>query len=148
MTTRSNWSIASPTLRLELRPSRRLAAALQLIGLLGGAGLFLTNLPAAAAWSLAPLVVVWGGLLARRVLRAPAVGMVFGADGRVHVDGAKVDEFILDARGPLTCMAWRSDGRRRRLVAWPDAVAAPLRRELRLWRLAHRADASTRPVAP
>jgi len=74
--------------------------------------------------------------------------LTFGADGRVSVDGVVVDNMQLDWRGPLTCLAWHDGAGRRRIVAWPDAVSAARRRELRLWRVAHRADATTRPVAP
>jgi toxin CptA len=102
----------------------------------------LAALPAATA------CLAWGAWIVRDSLRAPALGIALRGDGHVDVGGERVDDFAVDWRGALTCMAWRRDGRRVRHVAWPDVVPAAARRELRLWRLVHRADASTRPVAP
>jgi hypothetical protein len=148
MPTCSNSYTASPIFRLELRPSRQLTAALLVIAVLAAAGLFLSDLPVLVAALAAPLCIGWGVVLARRSWRAAAIDVAFCRDGRVHVDGEAVEDVRLDWRGPLTCLEWRKDGRPLRYVAWPDVVSAPWRRELRLWRLAHRADASTRPVAP
>lgn len=124
-----------------------MAGALAAIGAMAGAGLFLTTLPLAVAIALAPLCGAWGAALAYRALHAPTVLMAFRADGTVFVDGARVDDAGLDWRGPLTCIRWQRGGRHMRLVAWPDVVPPARRRELRLWRLAHRADASTAAVA-
>jgi hypothetical protein len=135
-------------LRLELGPSRWLAGALMAIGILGAGGLFLSNLSALTALLLAPIVLAWGALLARRELRASPTRIVFRDDGRVEVAGEPADDVLLDWQGPLTRIHWQRAGERRCLVLWPDVLPAALRRELRLWRLAHRADASTRPVAP
>jgi hypothetical protein len=131
-----------------LQPSRTLAAALMLIGLLGAAGVFLSDLPLGIAALVSPMILAWGAVLARRSLRADAPRITFRADGSVDVDGDRVDDLRLEWRGPLTALEWRRDGLRVRHVAWPDVVPASTRRELRLWRLAHRSDASTRPVAP
>ena len=125
-----------------------MARSLIAIGVLGGAGLFLSDLPVGAAIALAPAVAAWGAVLARRSMRMDPVGFVLGSDGRVHVDGVCVGELALAWQGPLTRIQWRDGARRARLVAWPDVIPAAQRRELRLWRLVHRADASTRPVAP
>jgi hypothetical protein len=135
-------------LHLELQPSRALPAALMLIGVLGAAGTFLSDLSLPLAALISPVFLAWGALLAGRALRADVVRIAFRADGSVTVDGIRVHGVQLDWRGPLTVMEWQREGRRVRQVAWPDVVPPGLRRELRLWRLARRADASTRPVAP
>ena len=142
------WSSASPNLRLEVWPSRWLAASLVTVGVLGACGLFLSDLPWPAAAVAAVAVVAWALTLARRTLRRPAMHFAFRGDGRVSVDEHPVDDVGLEWRGPLTCIQWREAKRRRYFVGWPDRIDAAARRELRLWRLAHRADASTRPVAP
>lgn len=141
-------SNASPTCRVELGPSRLEAFALAVIGILGGAGLFLTDLPVPVAASVAPAVAGWGLLLSRRVRHRKAVQVAFRGDGCVQIDAADVEDVRMEWRGPLTCLQWREDGRRVRLVAWPDVIDARARRELRLWALAHRADAAPAPVAP
>ncbi len=138
---------ASPPLRIELRGSRQLAFALVALGLLAGAGLWLTELPAALAVPGTVACVLYGAHLARvERRRAPVELVLRGVDARV--DGVAVDALDLGWRGPLTLVSWRSAGRDHRRVAWPDVVDARLRRELRLWVSTRRPDADAPAVAP
>ena len=148
MTTSRRSSNASPPLRLELRASRPLAACLLLIGLAAGAGMFLTDLPPAAAVPLSLAAGAWGAVLARAELRRPVEALVLQSTGAVRVDGQPVDAFRVQPRGPLTRLAWTADGRSRYRVAWPDVLDAATRRELRLWALGRDVRASTAAVAP
>jgi toxin CptA len=135
-------------LRLELGASRQLAVALAAIGTLGAVGTFLTDLPLTGAAALSAVCIGWGGYLARNASRREPVRLVLRGDGGITVDGMAVDDAKIHWQGPLTCLQWRVGARRERFVAWPDVVDAAARRELRLWALAHRAHASTAPVAP
>ena len=138
---------ASPPLRIELRGSRQLAAALVALGLLAGAGLWLTDLPSVLAAPGTALCVLYGLCLARDERRRALSELVLrGADA--GMDGRAIEAFELRWRGPLTLVTWRSDGRERRLVAWPDVVDARLRRELRLWMSTRRPDADAAAMAP
>lgn len=125
-----------------------LAAALALIGVAGAAGLFLTDLPAAVAAALAPVAAGWGAAMATRELRRPAVSILLRHDGSATVDGVEVARIRLDWQGIFARFDWTVDGRRRRLVAWPDVLDAAARRELRLWALGRGVRASTAAVAP
>ncbi|TZF89675.1 hypothetical protein [Cognatilysobacter lacus] len=139
---------ASPPCLIELGPSRWLASLLAAIGVLGAGGLFLTHLTLGAAVALAPVVVAWGLWLARRELSRGTLRVFLCADGHVEVDGMTVVDASIDFQGPITRLGWAGSHRRTRIAAWPDVVGASQRRELRLWAIAHRANASTAAVAP
>ena len=148
MTTSRRSSNASPPLRLDLTGSRSLSACLVLVGVLGGVGLFLTELPWLLALPAALLAAVWGVALARQEWRRPLETLVLYANGSVSVDGEAVEAFRLAPQGPLTRLEWTSGGRRHRRVAWPDVFDAAARRELRLWALGRDVRVSTAAVAP
>ena len=138
---------ASPPLRIELRGSRQLAALLVMLGVLGGAVLWLTELPAALAVPGSIVCVLYGAHLGRVERRRWPVELLLRGAG-AQVDGVAVEALDLGWRGPLTLIAWRSGGRHHRRVAWPDVVDAGLRRELRLWVSTRRPDADAPAVAP
>lgn len=148
MTTSSSSSTASPPLRLELGPSRLLASALFLMGIVAAAGLVLSNMQAWVAAVVAPCLVGWGALLARRELRRAPMLVLLRGDGTAAVDGAAVERFSLDWQGVLARLEWTYAGRRVHRVGWPDVLDASTRRELRLWALGRGVRASTAAVAP
>jgi toxin CptA len=145
-----HWSTTSAPCRLELGPSRLLAAALIVLGLLAAGAVLLSEMPLPASVPVAAVALAHAAGLARRELR-----------GRVHrivvphssvpatLDGIDMAALEVHWRGPLATLAWRdADGRRRRLHGWPDTLRRPARRELRL-ALAARGPAGVTPsVAP
>lgn len=148
MTKSRRWSNRSPDCRIELRPSRSLAACLVALGALGAVSWFMSDasfLPVALgalAWSAGAAVY------ARRELRRPVSTLVLGADGLAHVDGRPVEGFSVDWRGALFTMSWLEGGRRVRRLAFPDALGAAERRQLRLSAPQRRERVRTAAVAP
>ena len=129
-----HWSTSSAPCRLELGPSRLLAASLILLGALGAGSVLLSEMPRLAAVPLACLALGHGLVLARREVRGAVRSLVVphGAAAPT-LDGAELAELEVHWRGPLATLAWRDpDGRRRRLHGWPDTLRRPARRELRL----------------
>lgn len=127
-------SHASETCRLEWRPSRLLGAALLLIGVLGALAALASGLPAGLRWLLAAAAVLHGVHATARERVRPLRHVLWdGHAGVVRVDGVVVSGAQLAWRGPLACVRWqRADGRRERLLFWPDVLSAQQRRELRL----------------
>lgn len=134
MTASHRWSHASETCRLEWRPSRLLAAALVLLGLLAAGAAVVSEMPARAAWLLAAACLLHGISNAWRSLQPPAQMLVWnGRSGVVTLDGTVLAVPSLSWRGPIAVLRWRGpDARARTLVWWPDTLPAPRRRELRL----------------
>ena len=95
---------------------------------------------------LAGVLVAW--LLARREASRPALAIHLSGDAPARIDGVEVDGFHVDWRGPLVTLAWTAGGRRVRRLAFPDALPASDRRELRLGALRRREDAPAAAVAP
>ncbi|MET4730920.1 toxin CptA [Lysobacter enzymogenes] len=117
---------------VDWRPSRLLAAGLVLIGLLGGGAVVASECPPRLAWPAAVLAAGWGALLARRELRRPPRRLRL-AGARAWLDEAPIAQTRLHWRGPLIRLEFRAaDGRRGRLLWWPDSLDAHGRRELRL----------------
>ncbi len=93
-----------------------------------------SEMPRVAAWPLALAVLAYGAWLVRREWRRPPLELMFyGSDAPALVDDEPVAEVVLQWRGPLTFLRWRDgNGRRHRLVWWPDTLPVSARRELRL----------------
>ncbi|QOD90225.1 hypothetical protein H2514_08225 [Lysobacter sp. CW239] len=136
------WSSTSATCRLEWRPSRWLIGSLSGLGLSAALSLLAADLPPLVAWPGAVVAMAYGMWLARREAGKPMVELCL-RDGVVTVDGEPVDRFQVDWRGSLAFVRWQAaphrdtrqrggSPRRRRLVWWPDTLAAAERRELRL----------------
>ncbi len=127
-------SHASETCRLEWAPSRLLRSSLALIGLLGAIAVLASGMPAWIAWPLAAAALLHGAHVAKREGGKSVHSIVWdGHAGLVRVDGIVVEDPRLDWRGPLACVSWWGrDGRRERLIFWPDVLDARQRRELRL----------------
>lgn len=133
-----NWqgsSQGSAPCRLEWRPSRWLALAQAVLGLLAALAWLATDAPTAVAVPAAGVALAWGLASARRVLRMPAQKLVLAtcAQGMSMLGPAVLAAVRVQWRGPLafvTCTL--GDGTRVRLVFWPDTLPPPARRELRL----------------
>jgi len=131
-TSSSNGSVSC---RLEWRPSRLLAAALVLIGALAVPAVLASALPRAMAWGMAAVALGDAICMAWRELHRPRRWLVIptGEGAVPTLDGEPLVRCLVRWRGPLAILAWRlRDGRRGRLVWWPDTLALAQRRELRL----------------
>lgn len=134
MTKWHHSSSASPSCRLEWRPSRLLVVALVSLTLLAAFSILVSGVPRLLAWP-AAVWACWSGIQsARRHGQRPPSQLVFPGDGRAAtVDGKAVEGMCVQWRGPLAFATWtEGDGRRRRLSWWPDTLPATTRRELRL----------------
>lgn len=128
--------MSSPPLRIELRPSRWLRAALLVLTPLAALALLLSQAPWPLALILPPLALAWawprGHAPRTLVLRADSSASVESEAGEQALEAAR-----LDTRGPLTVFEARAAGR---AIAWvfaPDTLPASTRRELRLWARRH-----------
>jgi toxin CptA len=134
----TRWSAASPTCRLEWRPSRLRAAGLVAVGALAAWSASLTDLPARAAWALGSTCAGWSAWRAWRDLRAmPGLLVVRSDEGTATwVDPAgeiELADLSVRWRGGLATVCGRDPaGKLRRLAWWPDTLPAPARRALRL----------------
>ncbi|BDU16989.1 protein YgfX [Lysobacter auxotrophicus] len=126
-------STPSAPCRLEWRPSRWLAFALLLLGLLAALSVLASEMPLIVSVPVSLLAAGEGLRLARREMRRPGRDVVVASDGRAALDGAPVDDMRVHWRGPWAFARFRdADGRLGRLAWWPDALPARDRRELRL----------------
>ena len=137
-------SNASAPCRFEWRPSRWVIGALSALTVLAPCAVLWSEMPRAAAWSLAMAALIAGLWSIRRETRRPACAIVLDASSGATVDGAPVDAFRVAWRGPLAFLSWRDRaGRGHRRSLWPDTLTPALRRELRL--AARQDDAVRRP---
>jgi len=143
-------SSASSRCRIEWRPSRLLGAALVLLSLLAALAALASEMPRPAAWPLALLALAHGAGLAWRQMRRPwHVFELAGQDAPVWVDGEQVRGADVTWRGPLAFVRWRDRaGHARHMAWWPDTLAGPARRELRLAAPQRRAARRADSVAP
>lgn len=133
MTPSARWSNASASCRIEWRPSRLLACALCLLGVLGALSALASEMPGALAWPVAAAALAWALSLARAEVVRPARVLTWPATGAPLLDGVPLQTVRLRWRGPLAFLHWRSeDGRTGRLAWWPDTLDPAARRELRL----------------
>lgn len=141
------WSNRSPVCRIDLRPSRVLAACLAALGALGTISWWMSEATTSLAVGGSALWLVAAIAYAVREMRRPARSLAIGADG-AEVDERRVDDFTVDWRGPIFVLEWREAGRHVRWLGFPDVLDATARRELRLWALQRREYAPTAAVAP
>jgi len=114
------------------RPSRLLAAALIALGLAAAGACLGSELPAPLAWPAACAALLWAAHLARREQRRPPRRLLLRG-GRAWLDDRPLAAWSLHWRGWLARLDYRDgDGRRGRLLWWPDTLAPTQRRELRL----------------
>ena len=149
MPTSRNWSPTSAPCRLEWRPSRLLAAALLMLGPLAAVAVMAAEVPAVVAWPAAVAAMGYGHWLALRERGRPSRTLSIPADGPVLIDGEAAGDFAMRWRGPLAFVQWRdARGRCERIQFWPDTLAAPVRRELRLAMIGRVAARATGSMAP
>lgn len=136
--------------RIDWRPSRGLAAGLLILSILAAFAALASGVPQPAGWLLALAAPAHGAWLTRRYLRQPVRRFEFaGQDAPVRVDGRQASDASVTWRGPLAFVRWRDRaGRSRRLAWWPDTLAGPERRELRLAAPVRRAAQRAASVAP
>jgi toxin CptA len=144
--------ISSPSLRLELRRSAWLVAALSLMAALAAVAVLLSALPDAAVLPVAALL----GLALWQLVRGPRGHLVLHPSGLAEWwpeggDEATATELLaLEPRGPVAVLSLRIGGRTVRWAAASDTLPPPARRLLRLWLARHRAisDPSPNPQGP
>ncbi|HEY5972448.1 MAG TPA: hypothetical protein VIT22_10880, partial [Pseudoxanthomonas sp.] len=80
-----------------------------------------SEMPRITAWPLAIAVLAYGGWRARIESCRPHHEFVFpGNDLPVMLDGHPVEAVVVQLRGPLAFISWRTrDGHRHRLAWWP-----------------------------
>jgi toxin CptA len=130
-------------------------AALVVVGLLAGASVFMSDLPAAFAVPAGLGVAAYAAWLARRDWRQPPATLVWRAgeeQARLVQPGCEriLSSLNVRWRGPLATLGARDEaGKLRRLSWWPDTLPASARRDLRLVsdRRAPRKAASAAPRA-
>lgn len=95
---------------------------------------FASDLPPAAAWPLALVAVTHGlSLVVRETRRRPRSVVIADDGAAASVDGRRVEDFVVQWRGPLAFARWRDgQGVIHRLAWWPDTLPGSARRELRL----------------
>jgi len=131
-------SSALPICRVDWRPSRAIAVAIGLLGMLALLSLWLSALPMPVISGLAILVVFYSSVSIRHELRREPFTLtwaggdepaVLNFDGRTQsLSGPR-----LSIRGPLAGMRGKDDaGRSLLYVWWPDTLSSAARRQLRL----------------
>lgn len=136
MPTSPKSSTPSAGCRIDWLPSRVQVAALVVLSLLAGGAVIASALPARPRPVLAGLAVLHGLLLARRTAAAPPCRIAWSDDGRtmrrIDAEGIRpLRNVVVDARWPLVRLqADGADGRRVRLVWWPDTLTGDDRRRL------------------
>jgi len=120
------------------------------LGALAAVAVIASELPWPVAVSLACAAIVYGQWLARCASRRAVSEIVIPAkETPATIDGLPMHDLHVQWRGPLAFLRWRDDeGRRRYLQGWPDNLAPPARRELRLAMAARTRARSPRSVAP
>lgn len=127
----------SLTCRIDWVPSRALAAGVTLLACLAVVAAWSSALPAWAA-GLGSVAAVGHALIVLRRLRAAVpLTLSLGEQGDATLnfpDGAQsLTGCSLAFRGPLATLAGAGpDGRRRRLLWWPDTLPSAARRQLHL----------------
>jgi hypothetical protein len=138
---------SAPSLRLELRPSRVLAAALIVLAALATLAVLRSNLPVLSVLGM-PILLA---LALWQLQRAPRGLLVLlpGGEARWVPRGSdewrSLDSLSLQRRGPLCVLSLGVQGR---CVRWPgasDTLPSADARLLRLWLDRHR---PAEPVAP
>jgi toxin CptA len=142
-------SNASAPCRFEWQPSRWLATALAGLGVLGACAVLASEVPRPVDWLTAIVALCWGLKQAQAEMARRPRQLVWAANGSLGIDGEVAAGPQLRWRGPIAFLHWHDGaGRRRVLSWWPDTLAAPQRRELRL-AAARAVPAATRPsMAP
>jgi len=131
-------SNALPTCRIDWRPSRGVAVATGLLGLLALWSLGLSALSIPASSALAVAVVIHSVFLMGRELRREPFTFVWaGGDADATLNFTARTQSLsgpkLFLRGPLASLRGKDEtGRSRIYLWWPDTLSSAARRQLRL----------------
>jgi len=131
-------SSALPTCRVDWRPSRALAVAVGIVGLLALLSLRLSALPPPLAVALAICVVIYSAVSIQRELKREPFTFIWAGGDAVAVlnfgDSQQVlSGLSLSMRGPLATIRGRDeDDRHRTYLWWPETLPSAARRQLRL----------------
>ena len=127
-----------PICRIDWRPSRGLAIALAMLGLLTALSLALSALPISMAIALGVGAMVYSTFLIRQELQQEPFVLVWaGGESAGVLNFASRTQSLsgpsLSFRGPLVSLRGLDDsGRRQRYMWWPDTLPSAARRQLRL----------------
>jgi len=135
--------------RIDWRPSRLLAAAQLMAGLLAALALPATALPLPLAVAASVTALVAATVLALHGLARPGrcVRVRIDGDGsRVWLDGRPVSGHAVHLRAGLAVLALRLPGRRLRLGWYPDTLSAGARRTFRLLKRGRAAPPTALPL--
>ena len=127
-----------PICRIDWRPSRALAFAIGLLGLLAALSVFMSALPGPVAALSAMLALAHASMQARRELRREPFCLIWaggGAQATLNFAGRaqSLSGPKLSLRGPLASLHGRDEqGRNQRFLWWPDTLPSAARRQLRL----------------
>jgi hypothetical protein len=128
--------MSSPPLRIELRTSGLLRAALVVLAALAMAALWRSAAPSwTAVLPCVFLLLAWPRRLRWRALALRGDGSVALLDDATGE--TPVEPRALQRRGPLTVLTVQLDARRLSFVFLPDTLERNLRRELVLWFARH-----------
>lgn len=127
------------SLRIELKPSRRLQGALWMLAALAAFAVWKSALPALAMLAVPPLLAaaLWrlrdqpAGML--ELQRSGAAWLSPPPAGPIVPEPTACQPLRLDQRGPLHVLVLRVQGRVRRWAAASDTLAPAQCRALRLW---------------
>lgn len=131
-------SSALPICRVDWRPSRALAIAIGLLGLLAVLSLRMSALPILSIATLAVTVMIYSVFLIRRELRRKPFTFIWaGGDASATLNFASGPQSLsglrLLLRSPLAALRGKDDaGRSRTYLWWPDTLSSAARRQLRL----------------
>jgi toxin CptA len=131
-------SDASPSCRLEWRPSQQRTLAILAVGVLAAVAVPMSALPIGAAVAGSLACLAWALRCARREWRQPAGTLTWGGGETTAVFATARGVTPLSAvnvrwRGPLATLDGRDPaGKLRRLAWWPDTLPPAARRALRL----------------
>lgn len=131
-------SSSSSICRIDWRPSRWLAFALLGLAVTAVLSLWLSALPAAAKGVGMAIAAAEGLRLAWRHRASPPLAIDWvGGDAPAYLTGrlgiTPLADVTVRLRGPLASLAGTDpQGRRQRLLWWPDTLGADGRRQLRL----------------
>ena len=131
-------SSALPICRVDWRPSRLLAVAITVLGLLALWSLWLSALPVGLMSAFAVLVAIYSAVLVRQEWRREPFTMVWtgGDEAAVltfAVRARHLSEPRLTFRGPLASLRGKDEsGRISTYLWWPDTLSSAARRQLRL----------------
>ena len=131
-------SSALPICRVDWRPSRLLAVATGLLGILASWSLWLSALPVWVTSILAVAIVMYSVVSIRRELRRESFTLTWaGGDEAAVLNFASGAQSLsgprLSIRGPLAAIRGKDGaGCVRTWLWWPDTLSSAARRQLRL----------------